>query len=186
MTERNLTAAMKTAVRAPVVRPALLYEGEFANGQFVRLWTGIGPLAWGGKTFTGGGELLGISPIGENVELRAEGFQITLSGMPADKISLAQQSLRQNKPGNLWLAAFNDGDVLIADPYLLQSGKLDIARIRDEGETCTIAVRYEGRLIDLERPRERRWTSEDQALLYPGDKGFDYVEEIQETELAWG
>ena len=96
-----------------------------------------------------------------------EEWTVHQSGHPAARIVLA-------------------GDSLVIDPYLLQQGKLDIGIIEDNGETCTIAVTYEGRLIDLERPRESRYTHEDQQRFFPGDKGFDQVEALQDRELTWG
>lgn len=186
MANRNLTAGMVTEVTAPKLYPVIFYEGEFASST-VRLFSGIGSISWNGQTWLGGGELLSISPISEKSEISAEGFSVTLSGMPADKISLALQSLRQGKPGKLWLGMLNGATgAVIADPYLLQRGKLDIAPIEDNGETCTISVQYESRLIDLERARERRYTHEDQQLDFPGDLGFEFVPALQDMQLNWG
>lgn len=108
MTARDLTTAMATAVQAGVVRPALLYEGEFASPgsetpTFLRLWSGYGDLSWDGKTWIGAGHLLGLSPLGENSELRAEGFTVSLSGMSSEDVSRALQEVRSGKPGRLWL-----------------------------------------------------------------------------------
>jgi hypothetical protein len=41
-------------------------------------------------------------------------------------------------------------------------------------------------MIDLQRPRERRYTHEDQQIDHPGDMGFEYVSQLQELNLAWG
>src|SRR5690348_17133335 len=108
MASRDLTATMAAAVQAAVVRPAIFYEGEFysagsPSAQFLRLWTGMGDLVWNGYTWTGGGNLLAISPIEESTRIEALGFSVTLSGMPSALISLALQSIRQGKPGKLWL-----------------------------------------------------------------------------------
>jgi len=57
----------------------------------------------------------------------------------------------------------------------------------DEGpETSSIEVKVENKLIDLERARVRRFTSGYQKSKYPGDKGFDFVESIQDKEVVWG
>ena len=414
MTARDLTTAMATAVQAGVVRPALLYEGEFVSpgtetATFLRLWSGYGDLSWDGKTWTGAGHLLGLSPLGENSELRAEGFTVSLSGMSSEDVSRALQEVRSGKPGKLWLgllkadaylslpgvsgnysttpdsAAFtfagdidfrfraalvdwtpsaqqtliakfgfegnqsfilrvnttgvlvltwtadgsadrnatstaavsaadgaikwvrvtldvdngaggcsarfytsddydpasgtgtwtqlgstvtaagvssvfdstavvelgartggttnplngaiyyaeirngidgtvvarfdptrfkasestavmatgetwtintsggtparivSAGEVLIADPYLIGSGKFDTASFEDAGNApLIISAAYEGELIDLDRSRERRWTPEDQALDYDGDKGFDQVAQLQDAVFTWG
>lgn len=190
MAERGLTAPMLAAIAARTVRPALFYEGEFVDGsenpEFLRLWTGVGDLSWNGYTWTGGGNLLGISALEETTDLKAVGFSVTLSGMPSSLVSLALGNVRQGKPGKLWLGLFDSAGALLADPYQLKRGRFDIAPIEDDGETCTISAQYEDRLIDLERPRDRRYTHEDQQLDYPGDLGFEYVPSLQDMDIPWG
>lgn len=191
MTARDLSAGVETAIQAGVVYPALLYEGEFYSAgspsvQYLRLWTGVGTLTWDSKTWTGGGTLLGISPLEETRDVKAVGFTVTVSGIESAKVSLALQSVRQNKPGTLWLACFNAAGALIADPYRLRDGRFDIAVIEDNGETCTIAAQYEDRTIDLDRARDRRYTHEDQQIDYPGDLGFEYVAALQDMQIMWG
>jgi len=57
----------------------------------------------------------------------------------------------------------------------------------DEGpETSTIELNVENKLIDLERARVRRFTSGYQKSVYPGDKGLDFVESLQDKEVVWG
>lgn len=194
MAERGLTSAMLAAIAAKVVRPAIFYEGEFETAgspAFLRLWTGLGEVSWdsdgdGPYTWTGAGNLLAITPIEETTDLKAVGFSVTLSGMPSASIALALASVRQGKPGKLWLGLFDSAGALLADPYPLRRGRFDVAPIEDDGETCTIVASYEDRLIDLERPRDRRYTHEDQQLDYPGDKGFEYVPSLQDMDIPWG
>lgn len=188
MAERDLTTDMLAAIAAGTVRPALLYEGTFYSGGdvYLRLWTGVGDLSWDSKTWTGGGSLLSISNLDETTDLRAVGFSVTLSGMDSSFISLAQQSVRQGKAGKLWLALFDAAGALLADPYLLKRGRFDVIPIKDDGQTCTIQATYEDRLVDLERPRDRRYTHEDQQIDYPGDRGFEYVPSLQNMDIAWG
>lgn len=192
MSERNLTAPMAAEVQAPVVRPILLYEGEFADpnteaATFLRLWSGYGSLTWDSKTWTGAGHLLGLSPMGENTELRAEGFSVSLSGQTVEAVSRALQEVRQGKPGKVWLGMLNAAGAVLADPYLVQEGKFDIATIDDPGnKPCVIDAVYEGELIDLDRPRERRWTRDDQSLDYADDRGFDQVPLLQDAVFTWG
>ncbi len=185
MSDRDLSAGLATAVQAAVLRPVLFYEGEFAAST-LNLWTGLGSFSWDGKTWTGGGNLMQISPIEESSRVEALGFSVTLSGMPSASISLALQSLRQGKPGRLWLGALDADNALVGDPYQAKEGKLDIAVIDDNGESCTIQATYESRMIDLFRPRERRYTDQDQQIDYPGDDGFGLVPAIQDRQILWG
>jgi hypothetical protein len=191
MAERALSAAMLAAIDAGTVRPFVLYEGEYLSGgatAYLRLFTGVGTLSWDGKDWTGGRDLLAISPIRESTSLEAIGFSVRLSGLPADKLSLFLQSMRKNKAGRLWLGFFDAAAVVIVDPYPQRRGRFDVAPItRDPGSgTVTIEARYEGPLARLLIPIERHYTHEDQQLRLAGDKGFDQVEALQDTQDLWG
>ena len=49
-----------------------------------------------------------------------------------------------------------------------------------------ITVTVENKLIMLERPRNRRYTDQDQKNLFSGDKGLEFVDDLQDKELVWG
>lgn len=182
---RDLTTALKNELTAPVLSPVIFYEGEFASG-FVRLWSGYGDLLWNGQTWQGVGHLAGISPIQEDGQISAKGITVSLSGIPQSLIAVALSEARQGKPGKIWLGAMDSAGAVVVDPYLSFSGRLDVPEIDEGADTATITITYESRLIDLERPRERRYTANDQALDYPGDKGFDYIPSLQDKQIVWG
>jgi hypothetical protein len=150
------------------------------------MWSGLGDLSWDSKTWTGAGSLLGVSPVQETDGLAATGMRFSLSGIPSELIAVAIGSARQGLSAKLWLAVFDAAGSLIGDPILLFSGLTDVPAIEEGGETCTIAMSAESRLIDLERPRVRRYTSQDQKAIHPTDKGFDYVAGLQEKEIVFG
>lgn len=186
MTARAMTADMLAAIVAGHVNVAVFYEGAFINGSggtdYLRLWTGVGSIDWNGATWSGGGRLLDISPITESGTLKAVGFDVTITGVLASNVAIAVESGRRSRRqyGKLWLAVFDAAGALVADPYLLKRGKLNKMPISDDAETATITVRYEDRLLGLQRASERRWTHEDQQLRSPGDLGFEYVEALQD------
>ena len=41
-------------------------------------------------------------------------------------------------------------------------------------------------LIDLEKPSNKRYTSEEQKAIYPDDLGLDFVVDLQDMPIAWG
>jgi len=186
---RQVHASTAAALAAGNLFPAILYEGEFADGasvEMVRLWTGVGALTWGGRTFLGGGELLGISPIEESSEMRATGFAVSLNGIPSLHVWRALAAIRQGRPATLWLAMLTDAGAIIGDPVVLQGGRLDTSVMSDDGDSATVTVSYESHLVDLERPRLRYYTPEDQHIEFPADRGFSQVAALQDMELVWG
>ena len=62
---------------------------------------------------------------------------------------------------------------------------MDVMTLQESGETCTIALTAESRLIDLERPRVRRYTAEDQKLIDSDDSGLDFINSLQEATFEW-
>lgn len=181
---RDLTSAMQTEVGKAEVSPFLLFEGQFNTGM-VRAWSGYGTLLWNGFEWTGTGTLLSVSSVTETNETSANGITVTLSGIPSNLISLALSEVKQGASGKVYLGML-DGQTVISNPILLFSGKLDIPSITDEGDFAEISITYENRLIDLERPRVRRYTPEDQRQLFPDDAGMDFVPSIQDRKVVWG
>jgi len=180
---RNLTSAVISEITGQEVQPFLLFEGVFATGT-VRAWSGIGNLSWNSQTWVGTGTLLQISNVQEVAETSANGVAVTLNGIPSELISLALQSCRQGALGKVYLGFLNNG--VVADPILLFEGKLDVPVIQEDGETSSITISYESRLIDLTRPRELRYTQEDQQSIFAADTGFLYVESLQDKPIVWG
>lgn len=182
---RDLAAANALAIAEDQVRLGAFFEGDFTGGT-VRLWTGAEPISWGGHVWTGAGALLATSTVEETNDVVATGITVSLSGVPLDLISLAINSVRQGAPGRLWFGFFDPDWTLLADPELVFAGLLDVPTINEDGETATISISYESQLIDLQRPREWRYTHESQQQFFAGDRGFEYVTSIQDLDLKWG
>jgi hypothetical protein len=182
---RDLTAGVITEITAESLRPVVFYEGEFSTGT-LRLWSGVGSIVWDGKTWTGAGTLLAITPIEESTAQRAVGAAVTLSGISSEVISAVLQTARYGKPGRIWLGVLNASGAVIADPYLAFEGKLDVPTVEDSGNVCRVSVSYESRLISLQIPRERRWTDAEQQEDFPGDTGFRYVADLIDKTVTWG
>lgn len=182
---RALSSAMQAVATAEVVKPLLFVEADFDSGD-LNLWSGIGSLTYGGKTYVGAGNLLSISSIQENVELRANGAQVTLSGIGTPLLDKAKNEDYQGRELVIKLGALDATDNIIASPIIVFSGFMDTMTIVDGGDTATITVSVENRLIEFERTRVRRYTDNDQRIDYPNDDGFEYVAEIQEKNIVWG
>lgn len=182
---RDLTGPVGAAMAATNCRPVIFFEGEFASGT-VRLWSEVGTMEWNGQSWTGLGSLTKISTIEESADVQARGIAVELTGIPRAMIEVALNEARQGKPGKVWIGVFDDNNRLIANPYLAFSGRLDVPEIARDGTSGRIKITYESRLIDLERPRERRYTHEDQQIDYAGDLGFEFVPSLQDAKITWG
>jgi hypothetical protein len=86
----------------------------------------------------------------------------------------------------IFLGLFDTNKSVISDVYTLFKGKMDIMKIDEGPESATIVLSLENRLIALDRSKERRYTHEDQQLSFSGDKGFEFVPDLQDKEIIWG
>ena len=181
---RSLTTAFQNQLSASTLEPFFAIKLNFDSGD-LRLWTGYGEITVASETYTGGGQLLNISPVEETVEIAAKGITMSLNGIDASLVSLALTENYQARSAKVYLGFISSGSV-VSDPYLAFDGRMDVLSIDDSGETANLTMTAESRLIDLERARERRFTSDDQKLRHPTDTGLDFVASLQEKEIAWG
>ena len=186
---RNITTAFNNAVTAEVVVPFFAVSLAFSTGTLY-LWNGYGDISLtaGGSTntYTGLGDATGISPIDEQSAIQASGANLVLNGVKSSLISTALSAQYTNRDGKIFLGMFDASKNVVADVYTLFVGKMDVMLIRETGETSTIELKLENRLVALERAIERRYTDEDQKNLFSGDKGFEFVPDLQDKQLVWG
>jgi len=185
---RDLTSATITNISEATVYPFFAIELNF-DSEILRLWTGQGTLTLPDTTqWIGTGTLLDISAIEETAEMAVRGATLTLSGVPSEILSLALSEPYQGRVCNIYFGTFTGGDLTTAPSNFDQifSGYMDQMNIQDGPETATIELKVENKLVDLERARVARFTSGYQKSIYPSDKGFDFVESLQDRELFWG
>jgi len=162
-----------------------------------------------GTVYTGTGQLLQLSEISETAEIAATGANLTLSGIPSELLSLALSEPYQGRLCKIYFGAIDANRVYLTDEagdYILAedtsridisagdpdgivevfSGYMDQMNIEEGPETSTIAMSVESKLIDLERSRIRRYTDQSQKARYPNDRGFEFVEDLQDKQFNWG
>lgn len=181
----RIGTSIDNAVSAQVVRPALLAEFDFSDGMS-RVWSGVGTLSWDGKSWLGLGTLGSVDGVEETTELRAVGVRFKLSGIPAELLTSVTTTVTSGRKAKLWMAFLTDYMTVIDTPVLLLSGKMDTIDITDGGDTLSFELAVESNLRDLQRPRTRRYTDGDQQSEFPGDKGFEFVSELQRKQFKWG
>ena len=182
---RTLSTEMQAVASADLVRPIYLVKMEFDSGD-LHLWSGLGNLVYDGDTYVGTGDLMSISPIKESEELIANGVDFTVSGIKQSLVSIARDEPYQGRKITLYLGAFDENADIISSPVILFGGFMDVMTISDSGETSTISISAENKLIAFDRASVRRFTAEDQKIDYPLDKGFEFVSQIAQQEIIWG
>ena len=184
--------------------------GTVTRSDILRLWTGVGTLVVEGISYAGAGTLLGISAVEETTETAARGADITITGLPSEVLSLALSTPYQGRTCKIYFGMFAKGSlqkestnfILLEDGSRIEledrstglteifCGYMDQMNINEGADTGTVQVKVENKLIDLERARVARYTSEYQRSRNiagaSDDAGFDFVATMQDQKLAWG
>lgn len=182
---RSMSASMQSALAATDVRPIDLVEMAFTS-QTVRLCSASRDISWNSQTWLGNGWLNPLREISDTSELRAIGVEVPLVGADQSVVSLALSETGHRSTCKIWLGLFDSSWSLIVDPVQLFKGYLDQATINDDGRTASVSFAWESDLTNLERPVIFRYTKEGQRSLFPSDKGFDYVHQVEDWSGFWG
>jgi hypothetical protein len=182
---RDITAGLNTEFTSSSFKIAFFFKSVWSSGT-TYIWTGYEDISWDGQTWQGVGNLMGIPSVSETKEVQANGAAFSLSGVPSALISLILTDARQGNEVSLWVAAIDSSGSIVADPYKLFSGLMDVPGIQEGGDTSIISLQAENRLIELERPKEIRYTDRFQQDRFSGDLGLQYVASLQNKAINWG
>jgi len=182
---RTLGTNFEAELAAGEVQPFFAVLMEFDGGD-VRVWNGYGDITIDGETYVGSADFLNLGEITETSEVQAAGVSISLTGLDSGLVATALDEAYQSRPLKIFFGFLDSTGVIIDTPYTIFSGLMDVMTIEDAGATANINVTAESRLIDLDRSRARRFTSEDQKIDYPDDKGLEMVASLQDTAIVWG
>lgn len=180
---RGLGATALTAANGEVVLRTSAVELLFAS-QTVRLNGAAEPLVIGGNTFDGVGLLGGISTVQEAGDLASSGISLTLAGVPRDLVSVTLNEQYQGRPATVYEVFLDPATYAVIEAPIIFRGRMDQMNIA-LGETATIELTLEDRLTDMDRPKLRRYTDEDQKRAFPTDRGFEFVASTVEKEIIW-
>ena len=206
---RTLDASIISALSSGDIEPFFAFKMEFDTTTLL-LYTGLGTITIGSDTYTGVGSLLSFTDVEESADIGAKKVTITLSGIPSTNLSLALTEPYQGREVSILFGIRNANVVYLIDEngdFILteQGGLIDVTDstepnasstlfvgyidqmdITEGPETSSISVVLESKLLELERSRVLRYTSAIQKALYTGDKGFDFVDELQGQTFNWG
>lgn len=180
---RFVDSATLAAVRAAHVPYVYFVQMDFSSP--LCLCTAGYDMSWNGLTWFGVGLLGSIEPIQEQATLEAIGVNMSISGVPSEIIAIALGEQYQGKPCQIWVAPLREDLQLVGQPIKVFSGRLDTMDA-EVGETATITVTAESRMVAWDKAKVRRYNHDDQQGRYPGDRGFEYVAQMVERNLLWG
>lgn len=182
---RTLPEALATEFGSTELKPFQAVEIHFSDG-ILRFWTGYGEITADGQTWDGAGHVLGISEATEAADLSAEGMTVTLSGLDDSVLSAILNENYKLRPLSIYVGALDANDEPVSALYQTFNGRIDTINIQEAGESVTLSINAESRLIDLNRPRTRKLTDAEQQSRYPGDTSLAQVALLADRQLDWG
>lgn len=178
---RDLASVITSNIGNTVINPFFTVDMEFDSGT-LHIWTGQGTTTIDSNVYAGVGSMINISQIGETSEIAAKGMSLSMSGLPDDILSAALTEPYHGRICTLYMGMMEDPTVHSE----IFSGYMNQMTIDEDESVSTITLAVESRLIELERPRVRRYTGSYHKTVYPGDLGFDFVESMIGKETLWG
>ena len=181
---RNIDATTLAALGQKDVRMIALVKMEFRGYPVTLFTTYNDDIVFGGETYVATGSLGSISPVQEKNDLTPSDYTITLNGQDTDVAVRALNAPQLNNPVTVWLQTLDEDYRPQGEPYIYFKGLTDTVEV-SHGKESVIAVGIRDRLSDWQNPRMSRYTDAEQRILYPDDKGFEYVTEISSREVEW-
>ena len=183
---RDISAENIEASTASQVVAAIFLEMVFDSSS-VRLNSTPLSLTFDGNTFLGVGNLGKISAMEEGSTTKARGIEVSISGIDTLLLAAALQDEYQGRDATVWIGFLDPDHVFVDDPLIIFKGRMDVMKVAALGVTAELSLSIESRYADLERPRIRRYTNEDQQERWPGDKGIEFVAQVaRDQEMIWG
>lgn len=184
---RNINANIVSALSNPEIEPFYAVKMEFPTAS-IFLWTGYGDKTINSETYIGSGNLLSIDGLEEAGDLSAKGTDIVLNGIDNTILTYALTEDYQGREVYIYWGVSGVSEVVE-----LYSGYMDQMSIVDKGDTSTIKLSVESKLIALERPNIRRYTEgghssviSTEGYAASNDSFFRWVAKLQDVQVPWG
>lgn len=184
-TRQGLDASIVNRLGADHQAIFFAVKAEFDTDDIL-VWSGSDDIVINSETYTGAGQLLSIGSVEEDLELKSNGLNISLSGMDETILNYALTENYQNRPITLYLGYVMGGTNEVAGTLTLFKGRMTSLTIDDTPQGSRVSIDAENRLVDLDRPSNFRYTKESQNFLHDGDTGFNRVASLQDKQINWG
>lgn len=194
MSERDISAAFKTACADNVVYPVRLVYLDFldTDGAEAPIYLSTDPNGTTWNSITWSGHMVGLLEISDVVETTdgsSDTLTITLDGIASEVMARIEGTQYQHRTAEVYLGLKSTASSNpIADPFLTFSGTMDSDSIFDDGVISTLQIQIVSQLTRQLKPLGLLYTHNDQQLLWPddSDSGLEFLPELQGTTVKWG
>lgn len=178
-----LTARQKAALKSGAAVATLVHlshpEGD------VRAWSGTGVLEAAGHEWVGAGLVAAISGVEQTSAPEVSEVTLSLTGVPADVLSVAAVSLKGQVAEIFEAVLGPDGRVVdgLIPLDLVDMDRQEVSAGADG--TYTISCIGQSGFWQLQLAANTAWSPEDQKAVHPDDTGMDYMARLISAEITW-
>ena len=180
---RLTDTSFNSAIDDDLVVPVILFE--LVTSTPIRLHSAIGNLTYNSNTYQGVGKFGGIDKVNESQFLQPEKVTLSLSGFPVPDGATLDDVEYKNKRVTLTMMLFNKETLQQLSTALpLFAGEADTLTIQ-YGKEVSYSLTVSNELAAWKEGSNQVWSDESQKVLYPGDKGLEFLTELEEKEITW-
>jgi hypothetical protein len=167
---------------------AALVELHFTGGV-LRVSTLPQNIDWNGFTWTGLGYLGNIDDVAVSDDADVRPIALTLNISNSTLFALANGGIEtyRGQAANIYYAVMDETCTTVCtDPKLIWFGVMDVvsSSVNDDG-TGVITMRCEPHSININRKNNKRVSHQQQLREFPGDLGYEYLEEMIGKPSTW-
>ena len=191
MADRGATTAFKDEIVKDSITPFNLVKIDL-DGDITRMTDRVSKVTFddgtGSADWLPTGHLLGISPIIEGLGAQINRLTLTIAGPDQTYFAIFLNNDYIDRPVDIWKGFLDSAGALIVDPILVFKGRIDKPIITEDPEagTSQLTLSLANHWVDFERRTGRHTNDAEQQTWFPGDRGFEFVQEFVNRTITWG
>ena len=184
---RGIDSATQTELDNNAFNIVNLLEFQDIGGSNTYLTDAPANISYNSNTYDSLGQMLGVTDIQEEEELKIESIDITLSAIDTEIVKLFLDYDYIDRRVLVHRAVIGDDYGIIGTPILVFDGRLDQPRLMEdfEARSATLAVSATSHWSDFSALGGRHTNDTEHQILYPGDDFFAPTAETQK-DVKWG
>jgi hypothetical protein len=184
MTQRTLDANLEAEATSSEFNYLVFVALQFPSGN-VYLHNGIGTYSFGGNDYLGVGGFGTISALEDTLGGQVRPITLSLSSITPEIIDAVLTDDVYGRSADIYVGALNSDGELLGTPDNWFSGYMENSSI-NLGEEDGVSIRIQSRAARLNQRNNKRYTMEDHQAEFPGDMFFEFLQYLQDPNVAWG
>ena len=184
---RSLTTAVKNELATNDIRPIHLIHIGFSTPVYLTdcSFELTSSVSGSSVTYSPSDFILGISNFTEEVDITKSSMVLSLSGADQTFISTVLNEPVVNDEVIVYRGFLSNGNILIADPFLLYKGNIESFAINESQKDSRVNLTIVSHWADFEKKNGRKTNNTSQQRFFSTDVGMDFSSQTV-LDIKWG